>query len=127
MTVIKIKRDLLLLTLLVFPQLVLAQSIEFKNSNFKKDKEELKVAKENIKIADEFRKTALLMIINMQDATLEFEKAIFYYQMAQNLNSNNAELNYKIGSSLLFTNRKELAKEEQSKKIARLYPKRKQN
>ena len=36
-------------------------------------------------------------------------QAIFYYQKAQAFNPNNAELNYKIGSSYLFTNQKEKA------------------
>ncbi|MAW21484.1 MAG: hypothetical protein CMD16_03705 [Flavobacteriales bacterium] len=110
MIVIKIKRGLFFLTLLVLPHLLLSQNIDFKVSNFKKDKEELKIAKDNIKTADDFRQKALLMIINMQDANIVFEKAIFYYQKAQMFNSSNAELNYKIGSCLLFTNRKEMAK-----------------
>ena len=110
MIVIKIKQVLFFVTLLVFPHLLFSQNIDFKTSNFKKDKEGLKIAKENIKTADELRQKALLMVFDLQDANLVFEQAIFYYNKAQMFNASNAELNYKIGSCLLFTNRKEMAK-----------------
>ena len=45
--------------------------------------------------------------LEMKDAVTEFQQALFYYKNAQDFNSDNAELNYKIGSSLLFTNQKE--------------------
>ena len=67
------------------------------------------MAKENLAIADDFRENGVQKILAMQDATVIFKKAIFKYQKAQNFNPNNAELNYKIGSSLLFTNKKKEA------------------
>ena len=103
------KKNLLLACLFLLTNLVFSQDVEFKNSNFKEDKQGLKLAKENLAIADNFRKNGVQKILAMQDATVIFKQAIFKYQKAQNFNSNNAELNYKIGSSLLFTNQKQEA------------------
>ena len=103
------KKNLLLVCLFLLTNLVFSQDVEFKNSNFKEDKQGLKLAKENLAIADNFRKNGVRKILSMQDATVIFQQAIFKYQEAQNFNSNNAELNYKIGSSLLFTNQKQEA------------------
>ena len=86
-----------------------AQNIEFKNSNFKSDKEGLKLAKENIKFADNFRDNAIIEMLAMHDAEILYSQAVFYYQKAQSFNPNNAELNYKIGSCMLFTHNKENA------------------
>ncbi|HIG32901.1 MAG TPA: hypothetical protein EYQ09_05650 [Flavobacteriales bacterium] len=103
------KKNLLLTYLFLLTNLIFSQDIEFKNSNFKEDKQGLKLAKENLAIADDFRENGVQKILAMQDATVIFKKAIFKYQKAQNFNPNNAELNYKIGSSLLFTNKKKEA------------------
>ena len=103
------KKNLLLACLFLLTNLVFSQDIEFKNSNFKEDKQGLKLAKENLAIADDFRENGVQKILAMQDATVIFKQAIFQYQKAQNFNPNNAELNYKIGSSLLFTNQKQEA------------------
>ena len=103
------KKTLLLACLFMLTNLVFSQDIEFKKSNFKEDKEGLKLAKENLAIADDFRENGVQKILAMQDATVIFKQAIFKYQKAQNFNPNNAELNYKIGSSLLFTNQKQEA------------------
>ena len=117
MTVINIKRNLFFLAVLSISQLSVAQNIEFKNTNFKSDKEGLKVAKGNLKIADKFRENALLDVFSMQDASLESESAFLYYQKAHIFNPNNSDLNYKIASVLLFTNKKEFAKEYLNKAI----------
>jgi len=103
------KKSLLLAFLFMLTNLVFSQDVEFKNSNFKEDKQGLKLAKENLAIADDFRENGVQKILAMQDATVIFKQAIFKYQEAQNFNPNNAELNYKIGSSLLFTNQKQEA------------------
>lgn len=109
MIVNKMKNIALLVVGIFFSQSTFAQNIEFRNSNFKLDKEGLKLAKENIKFADNFRDNAIIEMLAMHDAELLYSQAIFYYQKAQSFNPNNAELNYKIGSSMLFTNNKENA------------------
>jgi len=103
------KKNLLLACLFLLTNLVFSQDVEFKNSNFKEDKQGLKLAKESLAIADDFRENGVQKILAMKDATVIFKQAIFKYQEAQNFNPNNAELNYKIGSSLLFTNQKQAA------------------
>ena len=109
MIVNKMKNIALLVVGIFFSQSTSAQNIEFKNSNFKSDKEGLKLAKENIKFADNFRDNAIIEMLAMHDAELLYSQAVFYYQKAQSFNPNNAELNYKIGSCMLFTNNKENA------------------
>ena len=109
MIVNKMKNIALLVVGIFFSQSTFAQNIEFKNSNFKSDKEGLKLAKENIKFADNFRDNAIIEMLAMHDAELLYSQAVFYYQKAQSFNPNNAELNYKIGSCMLFTHNKENA------------------
>ncbi len=109
MIVNNIIKKLLIVVVCCSTQLAFGQNIDFKGSNFKENKEGLKAAKENIKIADNIREVGIDKVLAMQDASKELTKAIFYYQKAQDLNPNNAVLNYKIGSSLLFTNTKENA------------------
>ena len=109
MIVNKMKNIALLVVGIFFSQSTFAQNIEFRNSNFKSDKEGLKLAKENIKFADNFRDNAIIEMLAMHDAEPLYSQAVFYYQKAQSFNPNNAELNYKIGSCMLFTNNKENA------------------
>ena len=94
---------------IILTDLLYAQNIEFKRINFKTDKKGLKAAKNSIQVGDEFRQKAILNLLNSQDASYEAKNAIFHYYKAQSFNSNNANLNYKIGSMLLLTNNKELA------------------
>ena len=103
------RKNLMLACLVFLSSIVSSQNIDFKSSNFKRDKEGFKLAKQNISIADEIRKKGIKKILKMQDAYIILSKAVFYYNKAQSFNPNNAELNYKIGSSLLFTNQKERA------------------
>ncbi len=98
-----------ILTFIFCTSVLYAQNIEFKKVNFKNDKSGLKDAKENITIADEIRINAIKRMLSMQDADLEFNKAVFYYKKAQSFNANNAQLNYHLGICLLFTNSKEEA------------------
>ncbi|MEC9209598.1 MAG: OmpA family protein [Bacteroidota bacterium] len=118
MIVINLKRILLFLTIFNFCQLLLAQNVEFRNANFRAAKGGLKAAQKSIKIADEFREKALLNFLSIQDARIESENAYLHYQKAHSFNPNNADLNYKIASVLLFTNRKEFAKEYLDKAIS---------
>ena len=110
MIAINLKASILILAISSLTNFLFSQNIEFRNSNFKSDKAGLKIALKNIKIADEFRTQAVLNFLSMQDAYIESESAFYYYNKAQNFNPNNADLNYKIASVLLFTNRKEIAK-----------------
>ena len=102
-------KNLFLVGFWLISSLTFSQDIAFKNSNFKDDKQGLKLAKENIAIADEMREQGIDKILAMQEANILFIQAIFHYQKAQDFNPNNAELNYKIGSCYLFTNQKEKA------------------
>ncbi len=103
------RKTFLLACLLFLANIAFSQDVSFKNANFKNDKQGLKSAKESIDIADEFRDDAIEKILAMQEAGVIFNQAIYSYNKAQNFNPNNGELNYKIGSSLLFTNQKEKA------------------
>jgi len=103
------RKTFLLTGLLFLTSIAFSQDVAFKNANFKEDKQGLKLAKESIDIADEMRDEGIEKILLMQDANIIFSKAIFNYNKAQRFNPNNGELNYKIGSSLLFTNQKEKA------------------
>ena len=118
MTAINLKASILILAISSLTNFLFSQNIEFRNSNFKSDKAGLKIALKNIKIADDFRTQAVLNFLSMQDAFIESESALYYYNKAQNFNPNNADLNYKIASVLLFTNRKELAKKYLDKAIS---------
>ncbi len=103
------RKNLLLVYLCFLTNLTFSQDVGFKNSNFKEDKEGLRLAKENLAIADDLRKDGVQKMLEMQDARVIFQQAILNYQKVQDFNPNNAALNYKIGSSLLFTNHKEKA------------------
>jgi len=105
MIVIDFKRVLLFLFFLSSFDLVLAQNIEFKSSNFRSDKKGFKAAQKNIKIADEYRESAILNFLDMQDVTEEAENAYLHYKKVYSFNPENADLNYKIASVLLLTNR----------------------
>ena len=98
------------MAILSLSNFLLAQNVEFKISNFRSAKKGFRAAQEDIKIADDFREKALLNFLNMQDAYIEAENAYLHYKKAYDFNPNNAELNYKISSVLLFTNRKEFAR-----------------
>ena len=103
------RKNLILVVLVFLSSIVSAQDIDFKSTNFKRNKEGLKLAKQNISIADEIREKGIEKMLEKQDAHIILSQAVFYYNKAQDFNPSNAELNYKIGSSLLFTNQKERA------------------
>ena len=88
---------------------VFAQNIEFKSSNFKSEKEGLKQALKNIKLADEFLQKGNDAILARNDAIKFFEQALFHYLPANRFNPNNIELNVKIGNAYLYSNQKYLA------------------
>ena len=86
-----------------------AQNIEFTKSNFKSNKEALKAAKKQIKNGDKYREISIDLFLKNKQSHDEALKALYFYDQANLFNPNNADLNFKIGSSLLLTNKKELA------------------
>ena len=118
MIVINLRRIFCSFLFFMFSGLLLAQDVEFKSKNFKTDKAGLKEAQQNIKSGDAFRQSAVFNFLNMQDANTEAENADLYYQLAYSFNSNSANLNYKIASVLLLTNRKEFAKQYLDKAVS---------
>ena len=101
----------LLLFLLIFSSNIKAQDVLFKKSNFKEDKDGLKIALKNIKEGDTYFELGIPKILKIKGSIKEFEKALEFYLKAQDFNSNNYDLNKKIGLSYLYTNKSYLAKE----------------
>jgi len=101
----------LLLFLLIFSSNIKAQDVLFKKSNFKDDKDGLKIALKNIKEGDNYFELGIPKILKIKGSIKEFEKALEFYLKAQDFNSNNYGLNKKIGLSYLYTNKSYLAKE----------------
>lgn len=83
-----------------------AQNVDFKDANFKDKKEELKKAKEAIKKGDEYLKAGNALILDTKNPGKNFDLAIQQYNVAQQLNPNNAELNFKLGNAYIYTNEK---------------------
>ena len=101
----------LLLFLLIFSSNIMAQDVLFKKSNFKDDKDGLKIALKNIKEGNTYFELGIPKILKIKGSIKEFEKALEFYLKAQDFNSNNYDLNKKIGLSYLYTNKSYLAKE----------------
>ena len=102
-------RYLLCFTFFYCVNLSKAQNIEFTKSNFKSNKEALKAAKKQIKNGDKYREISIDLFLKNKQSHDEASKALYFYDQANLFNPNNADLNFKIGSSLLLTNKKELA------------------
>ncbi|MEI7597364.1 MAG: OmpA family protein [Bacteroidota bacterium] len=77
--------------LLAFIQICNAQNVEFEKKNFPDKKDEYKNAVRAIKDGDYF----------FAQAGAKYKEALNKYQIAQSLNPNNAELNYKIGKCII--------------------------
>jgi outer membrane protein OmpA-like peptidoglycan-associated protein/tetratricopeptide (TPR) repeat protein len=75
----------------------LGQSVSFEKENFPNDKDGLKEAQKNLKEGDR---------IFEEDNRAYFNLALPYYLDAQEFNTDNAELNYKIGVCYLFSSQK---------------------
>ena len=76
---------------------VFAQNVLFEKENFPNDKDGLKLAGKNLKEGDR---------IFDEDRRAFFNLAIPYYLEAQQFNPDNAELNYRLGVSYLFSSQK---------------------
>jgi len=83
-----------------------AQNVEFKDANFKDKKEDLKKAKEAIKKGDQFLKEGNELILQTKNPGKNFDLAIQNYLIAQTLNPNNADVNFKLGNAYIYTNEK---------------------
>ena len=85
----------LLLFLLIFSSNIKAQDVLFKKSNFKDDKDGLKIALKNKKEGDTYFELGIPKILKIKGSIKEFEKALEFYLKAQDFNSNNYDLNKK--------------------------------
>lgn len=84
-----------------------AQNVEFKGSNFKDRKDEYKAATAAIKEADEIWELGNQAVFTVKDPTTFYLKAMKKYDVAQTLNPDNGELNFKIGVCYMHTAEKE--------------------
>lgn len=82
------------------------QNVEFKTSNFKDRKDELKAIVEKIELADGIMAKGLKALISDENHSFNFKQALGLYLEANEFNQDNAELNYKIGKCLLHTSDK---------------------
>ncbi|MGC6428681.1 MAG: OmpA family protein [Flavobacteriales bacterium] len=98
-------RYIFLFSFLISRLIVFGQDIEFKKSNFKDNKDGLKLAIENIEKGDEFLEPGNQKVLKMDYAGDEFEKAIEFYQQAYEFNPNNSGLNLKLGNAYMYTNK----------------------
>ena len=94
-------KNLLVVSCLVFGGFVFSQNVEFSKKNYPDKKKELEFALKAIHHGDELYKEA--MYYYEHEDFSHFKNALPYYQKAQKFNSDNAELNYKIGKCILFT------------------------
>ena len=112
-----VKRAAIFFTVQLFVFSVFGQNVEFKSGNFKEDKDGLKAAMENISEGDEALELGNQAVVEVNDTKDYFERAVFHYEKAQAFNPNNAELNFKLGNALLYTNRKYEAKQYLDKSL----------
>ena len=97
-------KNIVTIILMLFTGAIFAQDIAFKKSNFKEDKDGLKLAVESIKNGDEFLQLGNQKVLLMTYAGEEFTKALDLYQSAYDFNPNNSQLNQKMGNAYLYTN-----------------------
>lgn len=96
---------LLPVTLLCYAQ----ENVDFKRRNFD-DNDAFKVAKDQIDKAYELLEIANELMLERKLPGDNYVAAVSLMLKANDFNPNNAELNYKIGNALLFTNFREEAK-----------------
>ena len=83
--------------LLFTANLLIAQNVDFKRSNFKDDVDGFKNAQDAIDKGEEFFGVASEAVFNVQDPGLGFAKALQQFKIAQDLNPDNALNNFRIG------------------------------
>lgn len=88
------------------PGLLFSQNVDFKASNFKDKKEELKTIIEKMETADAITEAGFEELKVDEGHTLSFLKALDLYYEANQFNPDNAALNFKIGRCLIQTSQK---------------------
>jgi outer membrane protein OmpA-like peptidoglycan-associated protein/tetratricopeptide (TPR) repeat protein len=83
----------------------LAQNVEFKRSNFKDQVDEYKAAEDAISKGEELFEQGSTAIFEVRDPELLFDKALQQFQIAQDLNPNNALNNFRIGVCFIYSTR----------------------
>lgn len=83
--------------LLFTANLLIAQNVDFKRSNFKDDIDGFKNAQDAIDKGEELFEVASEAVFNVQDPGLGFAKALQQFKIAQDLNPDNALNNFRIG------------------------------
>ena len=89
--------------LLIFPPFLKAQNVDFKNSNFKDQKDGLKAVIEKMDKADALVESGFQLLAADEEHTFSFKQALTLYNEANDFNPNNAELNFKIGRCLVHS------------------------
>lgn len=79
------------------------QNVEFKSSNFKDQKDELKAVEDGLKEAEEFYELGFDAIFNVKNPEDNFKKALKHYTRAQELNPNNALNNFHLGICYFYS------------------------
>ncbi len=93
----KIENKYILVIALLLSGLLSAQNVEFKRKNFKDDVDGFKNATDAISKGEVFFTQGSTAIFEVKDPGLFFIKALKQFEIAQNLNPNNALNNYRIG------------------------------
>lgn len=91
-----IKNYIILISLFV-SGIINAQNVEFKRSNFKDNIDDYKTATDAIDKGVEHFEKGSLAIFEVRNSGLHFKKALQQFQIAQELNSENALNNFRIG------------------------------
>ena len=87
----------------LFPIFLTAQNIDFKNSNFKDKKDELKAIVEKMDQADALVEAGFQRLKADEEHTYSFVQALALYNEANQFNPDNAELNFKIGRCMVLS------------------------
>jgi len=87
----------------LFPIFLNAQNIDFKNSNFKDKKDELKAIVEKMDQADALVEAGFQRLAADEEHNYSFIQALALYNEANDFNPDNAELNFKVGRCMVFS------------------------
>ncbi|MCF8379139.1 MAG: OmpA family protein [Bacteroidales bacterium] len=90
---------------LLFPFFSTGQNVDFKASNFKDKKDQLKDILTKMDKADALVEAGFLRLSQDEEHTYSFEQALTLYNDAYQFNPDNAELNFKIGRCMIHSDR----------------------
>lgn len=99
----KLNKIYIILLLTLFAGYSFSQNVEFKRSNFKDQVEEYKAAEDAISKGEEFFEQGSAAIFEVRDPGLLFDKALKQFQIAQDLNPDNALNNFRIGVCYIYS------------------------